>query len=386
MQTSIQTIRSSDELSALRSEWEALVAKRADYYQCQTPVYVCLAIDHALQRGAEISVISTRNVTGLVGLWALALRREGLFRNLRPVSCGSYEDYSVPLVAPDVELQALDAIIGAALAIACDTICIMTVREHSALAHLLEGSPYAELPRQAYPLMSYEVGLKRFAKWEDYAAQTTKKHLKDRTRLMRRLSEKGNVELGWCRTPADAEFVLTWIFDTKAKWARQRRIETSWLKDRRLLDFWIALSREVDLNNMPLITYLKLDGQPIAASVNLIGGSSLEYFTTTYDENYSRFSPGEQLIEFCLKWCIENRKNFDLRPLPGDYKERIADRKTLVSSYAVYLSPKARLLSRPLSMLTYTLRRARRAPGKLLTILQRTVRHTLAPTTRGGKA
>jgi CelD/BcsL family acetyltransferase involved in cellulose biosynthesis len=107
MQTTIQMIRSLDELSALRSEWESLLAECPDYSQCQTPVFVCLAIEHALNQNTEIHVISTRSVTGLVGLWALALRREGWFEVLRPVSCGSYEDYCLPLVAPNVELEAL---------------------------------------------------------------------------------------------------------------------------------------------------------------------------------------------------------------------------------------------------------------------------------------
>jgi CelD/BcsL family acetyltransferase involved in cellulose biosynthesis len=262
----------------------------------------------------------------------------------------------------------------------------MTVRERSTLARLLERFPYSALQKQRFPLMSFQVRLKRFATWEDYAAELTKKHLKDRARLMRRLSEQGDVQLGWCRTSADAEVVLTWIFDNKARWARERRIETSWLKDNRLLDFWIALSRKVNLTNLPLVTYLKLNGTPIAASVNLVGGSSSEYFTTTYDEKYSRYSPGEQLIEFCIKWCIDHRKDFDLRPLPGDYKERIADQRILVTSYAVFISLKARLLFRPLFILNYNLGRIRRAPKKLLTIHHRNINRPLTHTSRGTKA
>ena len=61
-----------------------------------------------------------------------------------------------------------------------------------------------------------------------------------------------------------------------------------------------------------------------------------------------------------LKWCLENRKDADFRRAATDYKERVADRQTLFSSYAFDLSPKARLLSRPLFRLGNTLRRAPR--------------------------
>jgi CelD/BcsL family acetyltransferase involved in cellulose biosynthesis len=360
MQTSVQTVSSPRELDVLRGEWDALANRCAGSSQAQGPVYGGLAIERALAQGAKVKLIAARDATGLVGLWPLALWREGIFCVLRSVSCGSNDEYSLPLAAPEVEEEVLEGIVAAAMTIACDKIWFVNVKPHSALALLLEQPAYAALQKRRFTHMIYQVELTRFATWEDYLAQRSKRHQKNRARLKRRLSEQGEVELGWCRTRADAEAVLNWVFDAKARWARQRRIDTPWLENRDVRDFWIELSKRVDLAELPLVAYLKLNGRPIAGLLNLVGDSSVEFYITTYDETYWQYSPGEQLIEFVLKWCLENRKDADFRRAATDYKERVADRRTLFSSYAFDLSPKARLLSRPLFRLGNTLRRAPR--------------------------
>jgi CelD/BcsL family acetyltransferase involved in cellulose biosynthesis len=230
--------------------------------------------------------------------------------------------------------------------------------------------------------MIYGAELTKFATWEDYLAQRSKRHQKNRVRLKRRLSEQGEVELGWCRTPEDAEAVLNWVFEAKARWARQRRIDAPWLENRRVRDFWIELSKRVDLSDLPLVACLKLDGRPIAGLLNLVGDASLEFYITTYDETYFQYSPGEQLIEFMLKWCLENRKDADFRRAATDYKERVADRQTLFSSYTFDVSPKARLLSRPLFRLGNTLRRA---PRKAHAMAEKMGWSFPAPGVRGDK-
>jgi CelD/BcsL family acetyltransferase involved in cellulose biosynthesis len=360
MQTFVQTIASPGELDALRKDWDALAKKCPGSSQAQGPVYGGLAIERALRQGAKVKLIAARNASGLVGLWPLALWREGIFRVLRPVSCGSDDEYSLPLAAPEVEEEVLQAILAAAMTIPCDKIWFVNVKTGSALACLLERPAYAALQKRRFTHVIYEVDLARFATWEDYLAERSKRHQKNRARLKRRLAEQGKVELNWCRTPEDAEVVLNWVFDAKARWARQRRIDAPWLENRRVRDFWIELSKRVDLADLPLVAYLKLDGRPIAGLLNLVGEISLEFYITAYDETFWQYSPGEQLIEFLLQWCLENRKNADFRRAATDYKERVADRQTLFSSYAFDLSPKARLLSRPLFRLENTLRRAPR--------------------------
>jgi CelD/BcsL family acetyltransferase involved in cellulose biosynthesis len=251
------------------------------------------------------------------------------------------------------------------MSLPCDIFRFKFVRSDSALARLLERPRYAALQRLQVSAKCYEVGLTRFATWEDYADRRSTKNYKNRQRRLRRLSEQGDVELGWCRTPTDAAAVLNWIFDTKASWARERRIDTEWLETRDVRDFWIELSKRLDTTNVPLVAYLKLNGRPIAGLLNLVGDSRVEFFITAHDEDYWPYSPGEQLIEFLLKWCIENRKDADLGITRSDQKERLADRTPLVSSYSFDLSPWARLLSRPLVKVGHAVWRSPRKAARL---------------------
>jgi CelD/BcsL family acetyltransferase involved in cellulose biosynthesis len=360
MQTFLQDVASPRELDALRGEWEALAARFPGASPAQGPVYAGLAIERALAHGAAIKLIAVRDDKGLVGLWPLALWREGIFSVLRPVSSGSDDEYSLPLVAPEVEAEALDAIVAAAFSLRSDKLWFVNVGPDSALQRLLHQPRYAALQKRRFTHMIYELGLTRFATWDDYAAERSRKNYKNRQRRLRRLADHGEVELGWCRTPTDAEAVLNWLFDAKARWTHRRRLDSPWLKTHRVRDFWIELSKRIDLAHLPLVAYLKLNGRPIAGLVSLIGDSRVELYITAFDENYWQSSPGEQLFEFMLKWCVENRRDADFRRSATDYKERVADRRTLFSSYAFDLSPKARLLSRPLFRLGNTLRRAPR--------------------------
>jgi CelD/BcsL family acetyltransferase involved in cellulose biosynthesis len=361
----IQSISSPQELDALRDEWQSLLTRCPSYSQCQTHVYSGLAMERALAYGEKVKLICARDSTGLVGLWALSLRREGVFRVLRPMSCGNDQECNVPLVAGDVEAEALEAIVAAALSVACDRTILKQVRRETTLARLLEQTPYSALTSRRINQTSYGVELRRYFTWQDYLGQRSKKNYQRRQRRQRRLSEQGEVELGWCRTAADAEAVLNWIFDTKGRWARKGRKDAPWLDSPRVRDFWIELTKRIDLTNLPLVAFLKLNGRPISGAVHLIGSSSVKGFVTTYDETFSYFSPGEQLIELLSKWCVENHRDFDLGINRADYKERIADREQLVSSYAFDLSPTARLLSRPLFKVGHAVWRSPRKAASL---------------------
>ena len=289
MRAQIQSISSPQEIEALRDEWQSLLARCPTYSQSQTHVYSGLAMERALAYGEKVMLICARDSNRLVGVWALSLRREGIFRVLRPVSCGNDQEYTLPLVAGDVETAALEAIMKAAQSVACDRIFLMQAPSESALARLVDGPPYSTLTSRRINQISYEVELTRYATWQDYIAQRNKKNYQRRQRRQRRLSEQGDVEIGWCRTRAEAEAVLNWIFDTKGRWARKGRKDAPWLEDSRVRDFWIELTKKVDLTNLPLVAFLKLNGQPISGAVHLIGGSCVKGFVTTFDEAFSYF-------------------------------------------------------------------------------------------------
>ena len=142
----------------------------------------------------------------------------------------------------------------------------------------------------------------------------------------------------------DAEAVLNWLFATKRQWAVSRGVTTKYLLNDKVRDFFIALSRRIDLATTPLVTYVKLDGKPVAASVNLVSPRVFEGFVLTYDEAFSECSPGTLLQEFCVKWSHENGREFDFRPLFSAYKARWATHQTVHDTHTLFLSARGRFM------------------------------------------
>src|SRR6202022_1373907 len=152
----------------------------------------------------------------------------------------------------------------------------------------------------------YWISLREFARWEDFM-QTLPKSLRTNLRYRRkRLEARGHVEFGWCKSPSDAASVLTWLFDNKRRWAERRGLKTPYLMDHQVRDFFIALAHRIDLSTNPLVAFVKVDGVPVAAAVNLVGSRSVEGFITTYDEAFSTCSVGNLLTEFLVRWSHAN--------------------------------------------------------------------------------
>jgi CelD/BcsL family acetyltransferase involved in cellulose biosynthesis len=199
------------------------------------------------------------------------------------------------------------------------------------------------IPRRLRELPGYSVILTEYGKWEEYSATLSKSLRAELRGHLRHLTAEGRPEFGWCNTAEDAEAVLTWLFETKRRWAISRGFNTQYLMDEQARDFFIALARRVDLSVNPLVIYLKLDGRPVAASVNLVSADSFEGFVTTYDESLSACSPGLLLQEYCVKWAHANGRDFDFRPFYAVYKARWANRVSRHETHTLFLSARGRL-------------------------------------------
>jgi CelD/BcsL family acetyltransferase involved in cellulose biosynthesis len=118
--------------------------------------------------------------------------------------------------------------------------------------------------------------------------------------------------------------------------------------DDRVRDFFIALAQRLDLQATPLVAFVKVEGVPVAASVNLVGSKSVEYFITTYEEAFGTYSVGALLVDFMVKWSHAHGRDFDFRPLHGDYKARWANCQTWHEKRLILLGARGRLVDLPL--------------------------------------
>jgi CelD/BcsL family acetyltransferase involved in cellulose biosynthesis len=332
----VRHIASVDALMALRQAWRGLAAVAEECPACMTFEYGELAASQVLAKGGTISVAMVFRNHELLALWPVSIVRKGLLRVAKALTCGSGEEYGGPLVkagadnAENFDIYA--AAVAAIMQIDADVLEIPWVRNGSALQAALESAPqswiHALMPAQWRGLPSYSISLREFALWDDFL-RTLPKSLRTSLRYRRkRLEERGDVEFGWCKSPRDATSVLTWLFDNKRRWAERRGLKTPYLMDHQVRDFFIALAHRIDLSSNPLVAFVKVDGVPVAASVNLVGSRSVEGFIITYDEAFSPCSVGNLLNEFQISWSHASGRNFDFRPLYAEHKAAWANCRT----------------------------------------------------------
>ncbi|HXC56166.1 MAG TPA: GNAT family N-acetyltransferase [Rhizomicrobium sp.] len=358
----VTIVRQVDELTGIRDAWNTLATNVADHSFSQSYEYISLAAEIASASGHELKILTAWDQDTLVGAWPLSLSKEGPFRLLRPLSCGSNEEYSTPLTREAGKKEIVATLFHKAQALGADVLQIFNVRADDVFNTTIQASSY---PTTMDTLPAYGICLEQFPNWNSFAASLSKSLRTSLKYEAGRLGKLGHLEAGWCKTGTEASAVLHWIIDTKRRWAKANHRSAPWLSKPHVMDFFIALANRIDLSNAPMISYLKLDGTPIAASINLIGPSSVEYFITTFNDDFAPYSPGKLLIEHCVQWSVLNRRNFDFRILHGDYKARWSNSQTTYNTYTLFLTRRGRLKSR-LVAAERLAGRGRRMIGRLL--------------------
>jgi CelD/BcsL family acetyltransferase involved in cellulose biosynthesis/predicted RNA methylase len=342
--------------SVIRDDWESIYQNGAEQSFCQSYIYAALASEFARQADAEIKIVTVHEGTEIVAIWPLVVYRQGIVRVLKPLSCGSDEEYSRPLVRYPERADIFAEIYRAIGTFQVDIIKIYNIIEHSPFDVMLANTERSNPMQSVSQLPAYHVTLRPHADWGDFVKTKTTSHWATLRRKYRKLEVEGIAEIGWCKSEADADQVLTWLFETKRRWMLDRGLHTPWLANDLTLQFFRKLAMQVDLTTYPLVSFVKINGVPVAAQVNLISESAFEFFITGYDPAFGHCSPGELLIEWSVKWAFEHRLDFDFRILESAYKKRWSDKVVNCVSREIRLT----LLGKAYSKGAANLRRARR--------------------------
>jgi CelD/BcsL family acetyltransferase involved in cellulose biosynthesis len=348
----VAVIETPEAFAALRRPWNVLAAAADDSSPCLTFEYCELAATHVIAAGGVLNVALVWRNDELLLLWPVSIVRKGVLRVAKALTCGSDEEYGGPLLKQSESPELYAAATAAVMQVNADLLEIGMVRMDSLLEKSLKLMPqswvFPRLPARWRGLDGYSIRLREFPSYDDFMA-TLPKSLRSSLRYNRkRLEAKGALEIGWSRTAGDAESVLTWLFANKRKWAVNRGVDTPYLMDDQVRDFFIALAQRLDLPATPFVAFVKVEGAPVAASVNLVGSKSVEYFITTYEEAFSTYSVGALLVDFMVKWSHANGRDFDFRPLHGDYKARWANCQTWHEQRLIVLGARGRLAELPL--------------------------------------
>jgi len=352
----VRRIASLDAFSALRPAWNELAYATQAHLLCMTYDYCELAARTAFNNAASIDVVMVYRDQDLVAIWPFAIERRGLLRVAKALTCGSNEEYGGPLVkegpsggmSGSTQGSVHSALVDALRQLDADLLEVRFVRHGSELQKSLALAPQSWLLR-LLPLQwrgglpAYSIEMRDFSNWETFAATLSKSLRATLRASLRRLGERGHVELGWCKTCDDAHRVLAWLFANKRRWAQSQGLDTPYLMDDRARDFFMAWARQTDLQNIPLVAFVKVDGVPVAAALNLVGRRLLEYFVISYAPEFARYSVGNLLLEFLVKWAYDHGRDFDFRPLYADYKARWSNCRSWHETVTVVLSARGRL-------------------------------------------
>lgn len=346
LRSEVLRCKSLEAFRTLEPQWLALTAAPDSHSPFACFEYAALAAAHAFATGAAIEVACVYDAHELVAMWPVSIVRAGVLRVARHLGCGSGEEYGGPLVKDTQRPDLYAAAVGAIRRVHADVLDVTMLESGSALSCALDAAPRAWAPRwlpaRSRIMPGYAIGLRAYATFDDFLATRPAAFRSALRYSARRLAKTGAVSCGWCASLEDTQNVLAWLFANKRQWAMKRAIDTPYLMHDEVRDFFLALAQRIDLSSTPLVACVKVDEKPVAASINLVSARQVEYFITTYDEAFSTHSPGNLLVEFVARWAQEHGRDFDFRPLHGDYKARWSDRQTQHETRVMVLSVRGR--------------------------------------------
>ena len=151
-------------------------------------------------------------------------------------------------------------------------------------------------------------------------SKNLKRHFRQELkRRLKRLKELGEVE--FVKTRRYSPELLQKYFDLEAQ-SWKGREGTAASCDVRSEKLHEDFARAVAEKDALYFYELKLDGETIAMSINIKYAQKNVFWKTSFDENYSRYSPGNLVIQEFLADCIRNGSNeLDMLSPATDYKK-----------------------------------------------------------------
>lgn len=346
------TARNAEQLGALRAQWLALAGDSADGSLCDGYEYCALAASKLFARGQAVEVLLLHEHGNLVALWPFAIERRGPLRIARRLSSGLHEEYGRPLIRRGAGEHVWLALAAALRQLSADIVEIQWVCDGSALSSALDTLPKTQLRRilpartRGYP--GYWISLRDTPTFDAFEKQALSSKLRESLRRNRRRLERhgnghGNVEFRYCDDRDETVQLIEWIFEKKRAWASARGIDNEALDNDRTMAFFCELAGRLDLTTQPLVAVTKLNGTPVAASLNTVGSRMIEGGITTYDPAYGEYGVGTLHLYDLLRWAHARKLDFDFHPVHSDYKERWATHRTWHETQFVVLTLRGRL-------------------------------------------
>lgn len=173
----------------------------------------------------------------------------------------------------------------------------------------MDSAPFIALPQ----------GVDKEKLTEEFSKSLKRHFRQELRRRLKRLKEIGAVE--FVTTREYSPELMKKYFDLEAR-SWKGRGGTAASCDERAEKLHEDFARAVADKNALSIYELKLDSETIAMSINIKYAEKTVFWKTSFDENYSRYSPGNLLIQHFLNDCIRNSSTeLDMLSPATDYKK-----------------------------------------------------------------
>ncbi len=304
------TVFGSTDLPNLRDAWDQLADRCPGRYLSQGWRWRAASwYTVAAPRGRTLRILALRSADRLVAIWPLVTYRTRRLAIVRPLGPESSE-YDAPLVEPGPDALERTARIFRAAARFGDLMFLPHVRQDEAFGQFIRSHRFHAyeddvldtpwLARDDYP------------HWPDYLASVSPSRLAGLRRKRRRLEEQAALSFAVERAPIPADEIARLLAD-KQRWMAERGLSNAWLETPEYRAFLTALTSGTDSRDGLTLFALRLAGRTIAAQLNAVDARRVEFLIGAFDAEWSRYSPGELLMQECLRWAFEHGLDFDFR-------------------------------------------------------------------------
>ncbi len=172
--------------------------------------------------------------------------------------------------------------------------------------------------------MAYSTNL--VPSWKDFELHLSRKLLKDNARMIRRLSEIGDVEILESKSEEQYQKILEATISQKTR----RYLETgvrNILSRSSVRQFYTGLYADITGEPKVHLTALKVDDRILATHLGIYDRGRYYYLFPTFDNGaLSKYSPGRLLLEYLVKSAIKKGLNvFDFTVGGEAYKQQWCD-------------------------------------------------------------
>lgn len=312
-------ISDEDSFLSLKTEWDTLFANASDAYLSEAFEW-CKAgwLRIAKPAGKVLHVVIGKNDRGLCVVMPFVCHSYRGLKKLNLLGSETTEYDNILVANSEHRKDIIDAGIRYLFTNnSFDIIELPNIRQDGLLYETLEK---LKVTTADWVCPSSWVDLTSYDKWENYYKTIGAGYRSTLARKERRLREYSNVKFQIETDPTQKEQLLNWIITNKTKWMESKGLNPDWINADRFRQF-LSDTLHINISGCDRRIFALIDqGKIVAAEFSSVDRRRVEWFMSSYSEEYAKYSPGQLLKMYCLKWAFENNLSYDLRK--GDEPEK----------------------------------------------------------------